>query len=638
MCHERFRQVLDNSPLSIMLTDTKGAIKFVNKAFERVTGFSFDEALGQNPRILKSGTMPDSYYRELWATIAAGGVWRGDIENKRKDGTFFNERFCIVPIKDRKGEIREFLSIKQDLSPQKIVEEQVHELQEESARRLQYEKQKNDEIRKLYHELESHARELERLDTQRTEFVSFVSHELRTPLTVVREGVSIIKDRLLGEVNEQQDEMLSDTLEGIDRLRRIIDDLLDISKLDADKIVLDRSEVPLAEFIEKVVDQFATTAENRGISLTQDLGALGSEKMYADKDRVQQILTNLIGNAMKFTPAGGKVTVGAEAKGEAVLISVTDTGRGISEENQKLLFDRFQQFGRAERTGDKGTGLGLSIAKRLVELHGGFIGVKSQEGAGSVFWFTIPFAQQSDRAVSLDLQLENAARTLSRFALVSFVSRKPGVDVHSFALDIHREVVKRKATMVLGKDTVYVICETCDRAGAIESAISLRRELAKKKLTEKDLFRHSVVVFPDDADTVQGLTEKLTIQEQRKRVILVADDDASVVASVKRSLHAQHHDNEWDVLAACDGLETYETACAELPDVIILDLLMPRMNGYEVIGRLKENVKTAHIPLLILTGDPEMSKLPFARSGSGVRVFAKADGLDAVFDYLKEVL
>jgi PAS domain S-box-containing protein len=639
MCHERYRQVLDNSPLSVVLTDVKGSIKFVNKAFERITGYSFDEALGQNPRILKSGTMPDSFYRELWETIVSGAVWHGDIENKRKDGSFYYERFCIVPIKDRAGEIKEFLAIKQDLSPQKAVEEKVRELQEENTRRLQYEKQKNDEIRKLYHELETHARELERLDEQRSAFVSFVSHELRTPLTVVREGVSIIKDRILGEVNEQQDELLGDTLESIDRLRRIIDDLLDLSKLDADKIVLERGEVPAVDFVEKATAQFASVAQRRGIMLRWDTTAMSDEVMYADKDRLMQVITNLVGNALKFTPEGGTVTVAAETKGDAVLVTVSDSGRGISTEDQAKLFDRYQQFGKAERPADKGTGLGLSIAKRLVELHGGFIGVQSQEGVGSVFWFTVPTVQHDSQTGSLHARTEYAIRTQKRFSIISFASRKPGADVHPFALDAHREANKNQATAILENEKIYVLLPMSDREAAVAAAISMRAMLAQKHATDKDLLRHSVVVYPEDGETSEMLFACMDREEGRKRTVLLADDEKNVISALKRAVHAQRLDQDIDIMAAGDGLEAYELACAKTPDVIIVDLLMPRMNGYEVIGRLKENAKTAHIPLLILTGDPEMSALSASGGASGgARVFAKADGLDAVVEYIKEIV
>jgi len=636
LCHVRYRQILDNASFSIVLTDPQGTIKFVNKAFERITGYSFAEALGQNPRILKSGLMPDSFYRELWGTISAGRVWNGEIENKRKDGTFYYERFTILPVKNDDGVTQEFLAIKQDLTPQRAVEEKVRDLQEESARRLQFEKQKNDEIMKLYQELESHARGLERADVQRTEFVSFVSHELRTPLTVLREGVSIIKDRILGDVNEQQEEMLGDALESIDRLRRIIDDLLDNTKLDADKIILECIDVPVSAFVAKAVSQFATTAQKRGVALSFDGEAAGDAQMYADKDRIMQVVINLIGNALKFTPQGGSVSVKAEAKADTALITVTDTGRGISENDQKKLFDRFQQFGKAAREGDKGTGLGLSIAKRLVELHGGFIGVQSKEKEGSVFWFTIPLARAGENVGLFDAQLEQAVRTKKRFSLVSFHPRKAGVDVQSFALDVRREAGKRSLTMILGSERICVLREDGDRAQAIDAGISIRRAITKQYRTEADLLCHTVVVYPDDAETAEHLMTVLRKKERQKRKLVIADDDASVVAAFKRALHIQHFDQETEVFSAADGLQAYETACAEEPDAVVLDLLMPRMNGYEVIGRLRENRKTAHIPILILTGDPEIGSLSPLRGGE--KVFSKAAGFEAVIDHLKEIV
>ena len=251
-------------------------------------------------------------------------------------------------------------------------------------------KKTNENIKLLYKELETKNRELQRLDDLKSDFVATVSHELRTPLTIIQEGVALISDRILGDVNEKQVSILSQVLENIARLTRIIDGLLDISKLEAGEMELKRSSVDTAKFIKKIVEDFQSKAKEKKIVLETSLSKKVS-RIYADSDKLIQILTNLVSNSLKFTPVNGKITVRADDDADgSVMISVSDTGVGMSGGDVSKLFNKFQQFDRVHGPGEKGTGLGLSISKKIVELHGGRIWAESKIKKGSTFCFTIP--------------------------------------------------------------------------------------------------------------------------------------------------------------------------------------------------------------------------------------------------------
>ncbi|MBI2870438.1 MAG: PAS domain S-box protein [Candidatus Omnitrophica bacterium] len=222
----------------------------------------------------------------------------------------------------------------------------------------------------------------------RDEFISTVSHELRTPITSIREGVSQVLEGILGPTTPEQREFLSMSLEDIDRLRRIIDNLLDISKIEAGRVDVKREWVDLMELAKGAAATFEARCRKKGIGI-RVLGDLRPVRAYVDQDKVVQVFSNLIGNAVKFTERGG-IEIGIEEKNAAVECSVKDTGKGIDQEELPRLFDKFQQVGRAQVAGEKGSGLGLSIVKGLVELHRGHISVESALGTGTKFTFTLP--------------------------------------------------------------------------------------------------------------------------------------------------------------------------------------------------------------------------------------------------------
>jgi len=240
-----------------------------------------------------------------------------------------------------------------------------------------------------FQRLEEQNEQLQKLDAVKTEFFSNVSHELRTPMTSIKGYVDNMLDRIGGELTERQERYLKRIKANTDRLTRLINDLLDLSRIDrgrTDLLQLEISRIQVLGVVREAFDSLRPVARNAGI----ELGLEGDPVLsMADRDRLVQVMNNLIGNAIKFTPNGGRVDVRIKSTGDGfVEVSVVDTGSGIPTRDLDRIFDRFYQVKREDRK--PGTGLGLPISKEIVELHGGRIWAESKVGSGSTFRFTLP--------------------------------------------------------------------------------------------------------------------------------------------------------------------------------------------------------------------------------------------------------
>ncbi len=241
---------------------------------------------------------------------------------------------------------------------------------------------------RLIREIEEKSRQLEVADKHKSEFLANMSHELRTPLNAIIGFSEVLSERMFGEINDKQAEYVDDILESGRHLLSLINDILDLSKIEAGRMELELSDFDLPNTIEHTLTLVRERALRRGIELGRSVDErLGMVR--ADERKVKQVLLNLLSNALKFTPEGGQIGVQAELRDGAAEISVTDTGVGIAPEDHETVFEEFRQVGMASKKVE-GTGLGLAISRKFIELHGGKIWVKSQVGAGSTFAFTLP--------------------------------------------------------------------------------------------------------------------------------------------------------------------------------------------------------------------------------------------------------
>lgn len=231
--------------------------------------------------------------------------------------------------------------------------------------------------------------ELKTLDQAKSDFLSIASHELRTPLTSIKGSLSLLRSGVVGKLNEMAENLLQIAETETDRLIRLINDILDLAKIEARKLPLSVNWHSLPDLIETTFQSLHGLAQQMQVELVSS--QVPKIEVYMDKDRVHQVLTNLLSNALKYSPKGAPVTVHCDLTAQnELLIEVRDSGRGIDPQDQELIFQKFRQITNPKNPLVKGTGLGLAIAKAVVEEHGGQIGVKSQPGQGSVFYFTLP--------------------------------------------------------------------------------------------------------------------------------------------------------------------------------------------------------------------------------------------------------
>ena len=226
------------------------------------------------------------------------------------------------------------------------------------------------------------------LDKLKDELVALVSHELRTPLTALRGYVDLIRDGEAGDLTEEQLRVFAIIDRNASRLLNLVDDLLFVAWVEAGGFALEREEFSVAEVVESSMESASSVALGNGVELVHE--SISDGTVVGDRSRVSQLLDNLVANAVKFTPGGGKVTVRSEVREHEVVLEVADTGMGIPEDEQSHLFERFFRSKEANRQAIPGTGLGLSIVKAIVEAHGGWISVKSAEGRGTTFTVALP--------------------------------------------------------------------------------------------------------------------------------------------------------------------------------------------------------------------------------------------------------
>jgi signal transduction histidine kinase len=242
---------------------------------------------------------------------------------------------------------------------------------------------------RLFTESQDKTQQLEIANRHKSEFLANMSHELRTPLNAVIGFSEVLIERMFGEVNPKQEEYLNDILSSGKHLLSLINDILDLSKIEAGRMELEAQPFDLPSALDNALTLIRERAARHSIGLEVHVDpAIG--EVVADERKVKQVLLNLLSNAVKFTPEGGKITMSAALNGEAVVVSVADTGIGIAAEDQEAVFEEFRQVGDDYARKREGTGLGLALARRLVELHGGTLSVQSELGKGSTFTFTIP--------------------------------------------------------------------------------------------------------------------------------------------------------------------------------------------------------------------------------------------------------
>lgn len=360
------------------ITSADGDILWVNEAFCRISGYTRDEVIGHNPRLLKSGVHEPDFYTRMWQQLRTEGHWRGEIWNRRKNGEVFPEDLSIQGLRGSDGRIRRYISIFSDITQRRKNEDEL----------AAYREQLEELVRRRTGELTEARDAAEAANRSKSIFLANMSHELRTPLNAVI-GFSrlMAADPALTPARQSNLRIISHSGE---HLLTLINDVLELSKIESGKMEMRPEEVDLPELLGQVVEMMSLRADEGGLDLCLETAGLPT-LVQLDPGMLRQVLLNLLSNALKFTPAGRVVVrvVGQQVDGESVRLefSVCDSGIGISVEDQARIFSSFEQVGSAHQGG---TGLGLTISRRYVQLLGGELTVRSAPGEGAEFIFTIP--------------------------------------------------------------------------------------------------------------------------------------------------------------------------------------------------------------------------------------------------------
>lgn len=392
----------------------------------------------------------------------------------------------------------------------------------------------------VIHSASSHdgaQKEKQETGRKESEYVATVAHELRTPLAIAKEGIGLVLDGTVGGLTRKQKKILAAVSENVGRLIRITSSLLDISKIESGRLELTKSVVDISGLVERLSGAFKKHAKDKRIKIETSLPKY-KIRLYADADKIVQVLTNLLDNAVKFTPSGGRVAIscslcqpqkcgkkeGGNKTGTppgAVSITVTDTGVGIAKENLDKIFDRFQQIGdTASRK--KGAGLGLSIVRAIVQMHGGTITVGSGLGLGTTFKITLPQCTDSDMMKDrLGFAVREAETNDAKMSLVivslprgdkSFgkIGRKKVDILTDGILDAIKKSLHRSGDFTLKMSgRFFIMLPACDRGGALIVIERLQKVLdfylAKQSLPRKIGLKFDYVIYPDDAGNLDKL-------------------------------------------------------------------------------------------------------------------------------------
>ena len=369
---------VEQSPESIVITDLHGTIEYVNACFVHTTGYRPHEVIGENPRILRSGDTPPEVYQALWETLTAGRIWRGEFNNRRRDGSAYVESAVIAPLHQEDGRITHYVAVKQDITAQKraaaeLAEHREH-LEELVAARTR--------------ELHQAKEQAEQASRAKSSFLANMSHEIRTPLNAILGMAHLIRR---GRLDPLQGERLRKLEGASSHLLQTINGVLDLSKIESGKLELERTEVRLDEIVENIGSILHDKFAEKGLAYSNQLPPL-LPPLLGDPTRLQQALLNYLGNAVKFTAHGSihlQVDVLAEADSRLQLrFAVSDSGIGIAADALGRLFAAFEQADNSTTRRFGGSGLGLAIVRHIARAMDGDAGAESQPGRGSRFWFT----------------------------------------------------------------------------------------------------------------------------------------------------------------------------------------------------------------------------------------------------------
>ncbi|AEH61289.1 PAS/PAC sensor signal transduction histidine kinase [Methanosalsum zhilinae DSM 4017] len=360
--------ITENISDSIIATDANFEITYANRKTEEMFGYSLEELRGKTPHIFNVEPMANEIQNEIYETVASGQIYSGESLNRRKDGSTFICEYKVMPLESEDGVAYAYVGIQRDITQLRHAQEKLIQAKEGA----------------------------ELASKTKSEFLANMSHELKTPLTAIIGFSELLNTRMFGELNEKQLGFVEYIIKNGNHLLELINNILDLSKIEAGRMYLDREIFCLSYLIEEVLATMYPLAAKKKIDI-ETVDEVKNDRVFADRTKLKQIMFNLLSNAIKFTPEAGKVSVIIKQDDGGIVISVSDTGIGIPLNMQENIFDLFTQVDGSIKRKYDGTGLGLAIVKQYVEMHNGKVWVESEEDKGSTFTFTIDTKRNQEK-------------------------------------------------------------------------------------------------------------------------------------------------------------------------------------------------------------------------------------------------
>jgi PAS domain S-box-containing protein len=588
----RLAAIVNSSHDAIVGETLDGLITSWNKGAERIFGFAAEEAIGRPITML----MPPDHADEAPQTV--GRLKRGELiehfqtVHRRKDGQDVDVSITISPIRDSAGEVVGASKIARDISQEKRLEE----------------------LRRRSIEVEAHSRQVQEANRLKSEFLANMSHELRTPLNAIIGFSELMHDEKVGPVLPEQKEYLGDILTSSHHLLQLINDVLDLSKVEAGKMEFRPEPVEITRLLGEVSDILRTLSAKKRVEIIREVEA-GLGGVVVDPAKLKQVLYNYLSNAIKFTPEGGRVTVRASSEdAERFRLEVEDSGIGIRDEDLPRLFTAFQQVDAGASKEYPGTGLGLALTKHIIEAQGGRVGVRSTVGKGSLFFAVLPriarpstsvqrrpeaHGSRSERPAILVVEGDTKERA---WLINTLSSAGYGVDVAATgreAIERCRERAFDGITLDLllpDKDGWEVLREV--RSGGMnQTTPAIIVTVVAEKDAGAGFAFQDYLVKPVRAEQLLASLERAGAFPDGNRSILVVDDDQQGRKLMEATLQSLGYRS----CGAANGEEGLEVASTSSPAAVILDLLMPQMDGFEFLERFKRTPAGRVTPVIVWT-------------------------------------
>jgi len=631
-----FQVLFESAPnLYLVLTPDLNIVA-VSDSYLRATMTKREEILGRgifevfpdnpdDPIATGVRNLKTSLHRVLQDKVAdTMAVQKYDIRKPESEGGGFEERYWspvnspvfgpnkeVVYIVHRVEDVTEFIRLKE----QGLEQDKVTKKLRTDAERMETEVYlRASEVQEANRRLEMAKEEVERASKFKDQFLSTMSHELRTPLNAILGFSELLTDKRYGEMNERQSRYLNHIQTGGKHLLKLISDILDLSKIEAGRMEIVREDVAVDSVYTEVLNALQPLADKKSQTLVRQV----EPNLYvrADPTRFKQILMNLIGNAIKFTPERGRIELAARSADGQVRVEVRDNGAGIPPEDQQRIFEAF--YRRAESgKAVEGTGLGLAITERLVHMHGSQLGIESQPGQGTCFYFSFPLAAnppvQTHRAMGLKQEIRRAPRI--------FVIEDDPASAHlieSQLLSSGYEAIRceqpRQARDLAAKlqPDAITLDLLMKPVHGFEVLLELKNDPRTSKIpvvvvTIVDqpaigtvLGADEYLIKPVDKSTLLAALERCLTRRagpSPSRSILVVEDDAPTREVILEMLNREGY----SVVAVADGAEARAQVTKSVPELVILDLLLPKVSGFELLSEWRANPRTADLSVFVLT-------------------------------------